>query len=227
MKLVFDHVSKSFGLINALSDISFTIKKGEFAFVVGPSGSGKSTLVKLILGQITPTDGQILIDGQVIDTRQKKFIDQSRKKIGVIFQDFQLITDKSIEENIALALDIIKYPKDKINSRIDHVLSQVNLDSRRLLYPAQLSGGELQRASLARALAIKPELILADEPTGNLDNENAWNLVKILKDINQNTKTSILMTTHNLDIVKSMDKRIIYLKNGKLKKDSQPKTKKK
>ncbi len=218
MKLVFDHVSKSFGLINALSDVSFTVKKGEFVFVVGPSGSGKSTLIKLILGQFPPTSGQIILGKQVIDRKNKRLVDQTRKKIGCIFQDFRLIADKSVEENIALALDIINYPKDEIDQKLDQVLSAVNLTSRRLLYPAQLSGGELQRASLARALSVSPRLILADEPTGNLDYENAWNLVKILKNINKEFKTTILMTTHNQDIVKSMGKRIINLKNGKLQK---------
>ena len=215
MKLSFQNVSKSYGIVDALKDISFEINPGDFLFIVGPSGAGKSTILKLILNQIKPTSGSIVIDDQDLATAKRNYIDTVRRKIGVVFQDYQLITDKNIEENIALALDIINYPQEKIAARIDEVIKQVNLDSRRFLFPSQLSGGEMQRASLARALAVEPELILADEPTGNLDPENAWNLVKLLKDISKDSKTSIIMTTHNHEIVDALAKSVLRLKAGK------------
>lgn len=221
MKISFEHVNKKFGVINVLNDIDFEIKSGEFVFLVGPSGAGKSTIIKLILNQITPNSGDIFIGDVNLAKGTKQDIDKIRKQIGIIFQDYQLLADKSIEENIALALDIVDYPKNKIQLRIDEVLKKVNLSNRRFLFPAQLSGGELQRAALARALAIEPKIILADEPTGNLDVENSWNLIKLLKDINENSKTTILMTTHNMDIIESLNKRIICLKNGGIDKKCQ------
>lgn len=220
MKIVFSNVDKNYGLINAIKDVTFTIDQGEFVFIIGPSGAGKSTLLKLILNQIKPSNGVLTIDGVDLNLGKKKEIDKVRQKIGVIFQDYQLIMDKSVEENIALSLDIVSYPKDKVVSRIDEVIKQVNLNSRRYLFPSQLSGGELQRAALARALAIDPEVILADEPTGNLDMENSWNLVKLLKDINQKKGTTIIMTTHNQEIVDSLDKRKIEVKDGTVISDS-------
>lgn len=221
MKLVFNKVDKNFGVISALRNVSFTINPGEFVFIVGPSGAGKSTLLKLILNQIKPSNGEILIDDINISLGTKSEIDTIRRKIGVIFQDYQLIMDKSIEENIALSLDIVSYPKEKISAKIDEVINQVNLNNRRFLFPSQLSGGELQRASLARALSIEPQIILADEPTGNLDNENTWNLVKLLKDINQKNHTTIIMTTHNQEVVNSLDKRQIEIRDGEIKDDRQ------
>jgi len=216
MRIVFKQVSKNFGFIDALKDIDFEVKSGEFAFLFGPSGSGKSTIIKLILSQITPSNGQITIGKHQLSTVGRKDIDDIRKKIGIIFQNYQLIPDRSIEENIALSLDIISHPKDKIQSKVDEVIKKVNLTTRRLLYPSQLSGGELQRASLARALAINPKIILADEPTGNLDRQNSWNLVKLLKDINQKHHCTILMATHDVDIVKSVNKKVIHLQSGRI-----------
>ncbi|HOR02063.1 MAG TPA: ATP-binding cassette domain-containing protein [Candidatus Woesebacteria bacterium] len=222
MKIVFDQVDKNFGLITALSNVSFTIDQGEFVFIVGHSGAGKSTILKLLLNQIKPTHGQIIIDNIDLSRGHKNEIDSIRRQIGVIFQDYQLIMDKSVEENIALSLDIINYPHSKISAKIDEVIKQVDLNSRRYLFPAQLSGGELQRAALARALAIEPKIILADEPTGNLDVENSWNLVKLLKNINESSHTTIIMTTHNQEIVDSLDKRRLEIKDGRIIKDFTP-----
>lgn len=216
MKIVFDHVDKNFGIVNALKNINLEIDQGEFVFIIGNSGAGKSTLLKLILNQLKPTSGKILLGDIDLSLGNKDDVDNTRRKIGVVFQDYQLIVDKTIEENIALILDIVNYPKEKIQSRIDHVIKEVNLGTRRFLFPSQLAGGELQRAALARALAIEPEVILADEPTGNLDLENAWNLVKLLKEINEKNNTTIIMTTHNSDIVESMGKRVIKIKEGKI-----------
>jgi cell division transport system ATP-binding protein len=212
MEIVFDKVTKNYGPINVFEDLELKIEPGEFIFVTGPSGSGKSTLIKLILNQIKPSSGDVLINGVAINhLRSKSEIDKIRRKIGVVFQDYQLINDLTIEENIALSLDIVNYPQNKILSRIDEVVKMVKLQHRHFLFPSQLSGGELQRACLARALSVEPEVILADEPTGNLDSANAWNLLKIFKDINKNLKTTIIMTTHNTDFIESLDKKIIKL----------------
>ncbi len=212
MEIVFDKVTKNYGPINVFRDLDLKIKPGEFLFVTGPSGSGKSTLIKMILNQVKPSSGHIIIDDKKLsEIKDKKEIDRLRKKTGVIFQDFQLINDLTIEENIALALDIVGYPADKISSRITDVVKLVKLQHRYFLFPSQLSGGELQRASLARALSVEPEVILADEPTGNLDPANAWNLIKILQEINEKFKTTIIMTTHNMDFIESLDKKVIKL----------------
>jgi cell division transport system ATP-binding protein len=222
MNIVFNSVNKSYGIITALKDINLSIYEGEFLFVVGPSGAGKSTLLKMVLSQTRPTSGQLLVDDINLSQSKKSEVEKIRKKIGVIFQDYQLISDKSIEENIALALDIVSYPKSNIASKIDEVMKRVKLNNRRFLYPSQLSGGELQRAALARALAVEPKVILADEPTGNLDAQNSWNLIKLLKDINEEFGTTVIMTTHNLDIVESLNKRVVYLKNGQIEKETKP-----
>ena len=212
MKIEFKDVSKNYGPINVFKDLNFEITPGDFVFVTGSSGSGKSTLIKLILNQVKPSSGDVLIDDIALNHLKKKNeIDKIRRKIGVIFQDFQLINDLTIEENIALNLDIVNYPKDQIPLAIDTSLKKMKLQNRRFLFPGQLSGGELQRACLARAISISPEVILADEPTGNLDPLNAWNLVKFLKQENEKRGTTIIMTTHHLDIVKSLDKRVIKL----------------
>jgi len=209
MEIKFDKVTKNYGPISAIRELSFTIDQGDFVFITGPSGSGKSTIVKLILNQIRPSSGQILVNG--ISPKTQPEIDENRRKIGVIFQDFQMINDLTIEENIALNLDIVNYPSDLIPLAIDTALKKMKLQNRRFLFPSQLSGGELQRACLARAISISPQLILADEPTGNLDPINAWNLVKFLKQENEKRGTTIIMTTHHLDIVKSLNKKVIKL----------------
>lgn len=216
MKVVFSHVNKTFGVINAVTDIDFSVEPGEFLLMVGPSGAGKSTILKLILNQIQPTSGEVIIDDHHLAKLEKQKVDKIRQQIGVIFQDYQLIPDKTVEENIALALDINNFSPTLISEKIENVIRQVNLNNRRHLFPSQLSGGELQRASLARALAVDPQIILADEPTGNLDVENSWNLIKLLKDINEKLGATIIMTTHNLDIIKSLDKRIITLNSGEM-----------
>ena len=214
----FDSVSKKFGSTFALDDINLEIKQGEFVFIVGPSGAGKSTIIKLILGLVRPTSGKISINDIDITPKSKVSLEKTRKKIGVVFQDYQLVVDRTVEENIALALDIVNFPKSLVQARLDEVLELANLSSRRHLFPSQLSGGELQRTCLARALSVNPELILADEPTGNLDPQNSWNLIKLLKHINETNHTTIIMTSHNYDIVDSLDKRIIRLESGEVKK---------
>jgi len=226
MKIKFDQVNKTYGSVSALKNINFDIEPGEFIFIVGNSGAGKSTLLKLILSQVKSSSGDVVIDDIFLNNGDKKDIDRIRKKIGVIFQDYQLIPDKTIEENINISLDIVEFPKDQILSKIEDVIKKVDLLDRRHHFPAQLSGGELQRAALARALAVEPRIILADEPTGNLDLDNTWNLIKLLKDINENEKTTIIMTTHNMDIVDSLNKRIIKVENGEIIEDKKEPEKK-
>ncbi|MFZ2153360.1 MAG: ATP-binding cassette domain-containing protein [Microgenomates group bacterium] len=221
MNVLFKNVTKHFGSIIALQDINFEVKSGDFVFIVGPSGAGKSTLLKIILTQYFPSSGQVYFDGHLMDYQNKSLVDKLRQNIGVIFQDYQLIADKTIEENIALALDINGISATEIPSKVDKAIDSVFLQTRRHLFPSQLSGGELQRAALARALAIDPKLILADEPTGNLDPENSWNLIKLLKDINEKRGTTIIMTTHNFDIVESLNKRKISMKNSSIVHDTQ------
>lgn len=209
MEIKFESVTKNYGPISAIKDLSFTVTQGDFVFITGPSGSGKSTIIKLILNQTQPSSGQIFVNNHIPKTQSE--IDQNRRKIGVIFQDFQMITDLTIEENIALNLDIVDFPPDQRLFAIDIALKKMKLQNRRFLFPGQLSGGELQRACLARAIAISPQLILADEPTGNLDAINAWNLIKYLKQENEKRGTTIIMTTHHFDIVKSLNKKVIKL----------------
>jgi cell division transport system ATP-binding protein len=212
MEIIFDKVTKNYGPINVFKDLNLKISQGDFVFVTGASGAGKSTLIKLILNQIKPSSGDVLIDDKAVNhLKNKNEIDKIRRKIGVVFQDFQLINDLTIEENIALALDIANYPAAKIPPRINEVVKLVKLQHRHFLFPSQLSGGELQRACLARALSIEPEIILADEPTGNLDPANSWNLIKIFQEINEKFNTTILMTTHNMDFVDSLNKKVIKL----------------
>ena len=216
MEVVFDSVTKNYGLTSALKDVSFTIKPGEFVFITGPSGAGKSTIIKLILRQVRPSSGKVLVNSVNLSQAKRPQIELIRRQICVIFQDYQLISDKSVEENIALALDIVGYQRKLIPQKLDDVLSKVGLINRRFLFPSQLSCGELQLAALARAMAVDPQLILADEPTGNLDLTNSWKLVKLLLEINRLNSTTVVMTTHNQDIVDSLKYRTINLKNGKI-----------
>ncbi len=218
MNLSFSRVSKSYGQIKSLDKVSFDIKSGEFLFLVGPSGVGKTTVIKLILGAIKPTQGEIVVTFPK-SKKKKGGIEEIRRLIGTVYQDTRLVMDKTVYENIDLALDIIGTPKEKKSQMIEKVLKKVGLEDRSNLFPSQLSGGELQRTSLARALVIKPLLILADEPTGNLDPESAWKLIELLRKINKEDKTTILMTTHNTQIVDSLKTRVIRLKLGKVEKD--------
>jgi len=215
MKIAFRNVFKNYGSFSALKDISFDINEGEFVILVGPSGAGKSTILKLILQQINPSGGNIELDGVVVTGSKTKNADALRRSTGVVFQDYQLIPTKTLYENIALALDINNIPATEHDNRIDIVLSRTGLSNKKGAFPSQLSGGELQRGSLARALSVGPRLLLADEPTGNLDPENTQKLIDILKEINK-TGTTILMTTHNMELISSLKTRILVLNDGNL-----------
>jgi cell division transport system ATP-binding protein len=216
-------VSKKFGTGNyALTDISFTIEKGEFIFIVGPSGSGKTTLFRLLIKEMTPTEGTIDIGEWDIVRLPKKRIPSLRKRIGVVFQDLKLLRDRTIFENIVFPLEVANVDHKLAKKRVEEILEQVGIAEHRDKFPVQLSGGELQRVAIARALALSPEIILADEPTGNLDTTTSWEIVKLLQDINKSGAT-VIMATHNTDIVNSLLKRVITLEKGKLVKDEKGK----
>lgn len=211
----FNKVTKTYGDVTALKDVSFEVKNGEFVFLMGPSGAGKTTIIKLILKQITPFSGEINIAGVDISKISEKELPLYRQKVGCVFQDFKLLNEKTVEENVEIALAILETPEPKWKERIEKVLKLVGLFERKNLFPSQLSGGEIQRVSLARALVVNPDLILADEPTGNLDWEKADEIMSVLEKINKEGKT-IIVATHNQEIVAKMKKRIIKLSGGKI-----------
>lgn len=213
--IVFKEVTKTFGSLIALNKVSFEIKKGEFVFITGPSGAGKTTILKLILGGLISDSGEVIVDGSNIAKLTDKDLPSYRQKIGTIFQDFKVLPERTIFENVAVALAVIGLPENEWVLRIEHVLKLVGLERQINHFPSQLSGGELQRVSLARALAVNPKIILADEPTGNLDWETSDNLMQLFEKINKEGKT-IVMATHNMEIVKKYKKRIINIVGGKM-----------
>ena len=202
----------------ALDNVSLRIEKGEFAFLVGPSGSGKSTFLKLMIKEEEPSSGKILIDGKDINRIKKKDIPFLRRKIGFVFQDFRLLYDRTVSENIVFALRVIEASEKEIRTQLKTVLQMVGLSGKENYYPNQLSGGEQQRVALARALATKPPILIADEPTGNLDPKTAEEIFKTLLEINARG-TTILVVTHAKDIVNELNKRVIALDHGKVIKD--------
>lgn len=207
-------MTKKFGETTALENISFKIESGEFVFIVGRSGSGKTTLIELILRNYLPTAGIIRIGGINLNDIPRKKTPEYRRRIGVVFQDYRLLPDQTVFENVALALRILSKGEPEILEQVTEVLRSVGLEEKSDFFPAQLSAGELQRTCLARAVVGQPEVILADEPTGNLDLKTAHQIVDLLEKINETGKT-VVMTTHNLEIVKRMKKRVIELEKGK------------
>ena len=215
-----EHVSKSYSAgIPALNDVSLNIEKGEFVFVVGDSGSGKSTLIKLLLKELEPTEGTITIDGRKLNKIRRRQIPKFRRNLGVVFQDFRLLKDRNIYDNVAFAQKVIGESTRTIKKNVPTMLSMVGLAAKYRSYPKQLSGGEQQRVAIARALINKPKILLADEPTGNLDNNNAWEIMRLMEEINSRG-TTVVVVTHNLEIVKAMNKRVITMKKGVIVDDS-------
>jgi cell division transport system ATP-binding protein len=211
----FNKVTKTYGDVTALKDISFDVKNGEFVFLTGPSGAGKTTILKLILQEILPNSGEVSVGGVNVAKITERELPAFRQKIGCVFQDFKLLNERTVEENIEIALAVLGVPEPKWKERIEKVLLMVGLSQRKSLFPSQLSGGEIQRVSLARALVVNPSLILADEPTGNLDWERADEIMDVLEKINKEGKT-IIVATHNKEIVGKMKKRVISLSGGKI-----------
>lgn len=222
-----DNVSKKFGTgVFGLSDVSVSIEKGEFVFLVGSTGAGKTTIFRLLIRDTLPTEGNIFVNEWDVVNLPKNKLSVLRKKIGVVFQDLKLLVDRTILENVILPLEVAGIKSEEAVRKAEEALEQVGLKDHKDKFPIQLSGGELQRAAIARALVLSPEILLADEPTGNLDAATSWEIVKLLSDINKQG-TTVIMATHNADIVKSLGKRIVQIEKGKVVKDEKGKNKNK
>lgn len=212
--IMLENVSKSYTAgVPALDGVTLNIKKGEFVFIVGDSGSGKSTLIKLLLRELLPTSGRIYVNGTDVVRLRRHKIPKFRRQIGVVFQDFRLLKDRNVYENVAFAQRIIEKSNREIKKNVPAILSVVGLAGKYKAKPKQLSGGEQQRVALARALINKPEILLADEPTGNLDPKNSWDIMALLEQINAGG-TTVVVVTHNREIVNAMHKRVITMKKG-------------
>ena len=217
--IAMDHISKQYSTgVEALSDVSIRIHKGEFVFVVGKSGSGKSTFIKLLLKELNPTEGRIFFGGRQVTNLKRKQVSLYRRKIGVVFQDFRLLKNKTVFENVAFAQEIIGMTKRDIARNVPIMLEMVGLKGKEKMYPHELSGGEQQRVAIARALINQPTILLADEPTGNLDPKTAWDIMMLLEEVNK-MGTTVVVVTHNNDVVDVMQKRVINLEDGVLVRD--------
>lgn len=214
-----DNVTKTFGLgTSGLTDITLSIEKGEFVFVVGPTGSGKTTLFRLLIRDMIPTKGNIVVGDYDLVKLPKKKIPHLRKKVGVVFQNLKLLSDRTIFENILLPLEFVKVKEQDAKKKVMEIMEHVGISVHKDKFPIQLSGGELQRAAIARALVLDPEILLADEPTGNLDPNTSKDIVNLLSKINE-TGTTIIMATHNHEIVNDLAKRVVALEKGRLIRD--------
>ena len=215
----FNNVSKIYNNnVKALSDVSVKIDSGDFVFLVGPSGSGKSTFIKMLLKEIEPTMGSITVADKNLSERKRSQIPYYRRKIGMVFQDFRLIPTLNVYENVAFAMRVVEASQKEIRKRVPMVLSLVGLSHKYKMFPNELSGGEQQRVSLARAIVNNPSVLIADEPTGNLDPDTAKEIMELLEDINR-SGTTIVMATHAKDIVDSMKKRVIAIEKGSIVRD--------
>ncbi len=216
--IYFDKVTKKYKDNSSLEEVTLSIAPGEFVSVVGHSGAGKTTLTKLILAEEAPTEGKVFFESTDIHKLSKKDLMNFRRKIGIVFQDFRLLPNRTAYENIAFAMEATGKSDEEIMEDVPHVLELVDLTNRAFHFPHQLSGGEKQRLAIARAIITQPDLIIADEPTGNLDPANANEVINILKKIND-LGTTIILTTHNKDVVNSIKKRVITLENGRVIRD--------
>ncbi|MCL5438409.1 MAG: ATP-binding cassette domain-containing protein [Patescibacteria group bacterium] len=213
------NVSKNIGTgTSILSDVSFSVEKGEFVFLVGPTGSGKTTLFKLLIREVLPTEGTIIVGDWDIVRLPRKKIPHLRKKIGIVFQDLKLLMDRTIFENIVLPLELTGIKDKDAVKRVEEVLLQVGIEKHRNKFPIQLSGGEKQRVAIARALILSPDIFLADEPTADLDPRTSKEIVNLLLDINKKG-TTVIMATHNASIVDMLERRVLALESGKIVRD--------
>ena len=214
--ITFDHVSKEYVEgVPALHDVSLHIDAGEFVFITGESGSGKSTLIKLLTKELDPSKGQIIVNKKDLGKVRHRNIPYYRRNIGCVFQDFRLLNDRNVYENVAFAQRVISASNRAIKKNVPKILAMVGLAAKYKSKPTQLSGGEQQRVAIARALINEPKILLADEPTGNLDATNAWEIMKLLDEINSRG-TTVVVVTHNLEIVEQMKKRVITIKQGEV-----------
>ena len=212
--IVLDGVTKAFPTgAPALNGISMTIKRGEFVFIVGDSGAGKSTLIKLLLREMVPSSGAIYVNGENLAKLKRRQVPKYRRNLGVVFQDFRLLKDRNVYENVAFAQRIILAPTREIKRNVPAILSIVGLAGKYKAKPKQLSGGEQQRVAIARALINQPPILLCDEPTGNLDPKNSWEIMKLLEQINKRG-TTVIVVTHNKEIVNEMQKRVVTVRKG-------------
>ena len=212
--ITLENVSKSYAKGQpALNDVSLHIDKGEFVFIVGNSGSGKSALIKLLLKELEPTSGTIIVNDQNLGKMKRRKVPKYRRGVGVVFQDFRLLKDRNVYENVAFAQRVIERPNRVIKKRVPEILTLVGLAEKYKSFPRELSGGEQQRVALARALVNRPNILLADEPTGNLDPKNSLEIMKLLEEINERG-TTVLVVTHNREIVNSFRKRVITMRKG-------------
>lgn len=217
----FKNVSKNYkGKIHALKDVSFKVNDGEFVYIIGPSGAGKTTLIKLILKEENPTSGVVLLNNKDISYIRARKIPEIRRHIGVVFQNFRLLEDRNVYQNVAFALNILGWQKKKADKRIKEVLDLVDLSDKEKSYPLELSGGEQQRVSMARAMVNRPKILIADEPTGNLDPDTSWDVMNALIKINQ-SGTTVIMVTHSKEIVNSIRKRVLHFEKGVLIRDDE------
>ena len=216
-----ENVSKTYSNgVEALKDINIHIEEGEFVFIVGDSGSGKSTLIKLLLKELEPTEGTIEVDGITLGKMKRRFVPVYRRKIGCVFQEFRLLKDRNVYENVAFAQRVVATPGKRIKKDVPKILSMVGLAEKYRSLPKQLSGGEQQRVALARALVNRPSIILADEPTGNLDPKNSRDIMKLLTELN-NRGTTVVVVTHDREMVNLMKKRVIAMRKGVIISDEQ------
>lgn len=216
--IIFQNITKNYNGTSALDKINFKIQPGEFVSIVGRSGAGKSTVVKLLIGEDKPTKGQVFFGSYEVDKLKPHELPEFRRHIGVIFQDFRLLSKKTVFENVAFALEVAGKPEQEINEFVPQVLDMVGLREKLMNFPAELSGGEKQRVAIARAMINRPEILIADEPTGNLDPFNTWEVINLLTKINELGST-VILATHDKEIINSLGERVITLENGKLLKD--------
>lgn len=218
--IVLDNVTKAYKVSNVLKGISLRIKKGEFVFIVGDSGSGKSTLIKLLLRELKSTTGTVYVLGENLNQLKHRKVPALRRRLGVVFQDFRLLKNMNVYENVAFAQYITQVPEARISRNVQEILGKVGLAGRYKSKPRQLSGGEQQRVALARALVNKPDILLCDEPTGNLDPKNSWEIMKLLEEFNEEG-TTVVVVTHNREIVDAMQKRVITMHKGAVQSDEE------
>jgi cell division transport system ATP-binding protein len=220
--IVFSGVSKKYDSGYALDNLNLEIGDSEFVFLIGHSGAGKSTLLKLVIKEEIPTVGKVMVDDWEVSTLPEQHVPTLRRKVGTVFQDFKLLPQRTVFENVSFPLEVLGLADDELREQVFEALKLVNLEDKASSFPSQLSGGEAQRTAIARAMVLRPEIILADEPTGNLDPQSAWEVMQILTKLNQLGST-IVMATHNLDITSSLPHRRVEIQKGKIVKDTKKK----
>lgn len=214
--IILENVSKTYSTgVPALENINLRVEKGEFVFIVGNSGSGKSTLIKLLLKELEPSEGKIYVNKRFLNKITRRKLPQLRRDIGVVFQDFRLLEDRNVYDNVAFAMKVVEAPNRLIRGQVLSMLSMVGLLNKNDTFPKQMSGGEQQRVAIARALVNNPSILLCDEPTGNLDPENSWEIMKVLEEANRRG-TTVVVVTHNMEIVDAMKKRTVTMNGGRI-----------